>query len=228
MKRIKKWLNNNKIYIETICTLLLGIMSLLVSVNSCKLTKRQIENDEFLNMPLIQVKSEQFSWGNKNDSEKITIENVGKYAYGYETSKRVFLKCSYHPLDGDPGKIIYLLISNILDTSSSSNEYVGNIATYFTIENNKYFNDLYNKSISINNAILNIELIKYITIKYYDFKDNLHEDIFIVPTGYTGSKIKINKELENLFEIKNFYKIQELTIEQIIELIRTQGKEIIN
>lgn len=228
MKCLKKWLNSNRIYLETICTILLGTMSLLVSVNSCRLTKRQIENDEYLNMPLIQVKSEQFTWEDKNDSEKITIENVGKYAYGYETNKKIFLKCSFHPLNGKSGKVVYLPIANILDTSFSPHEYVGDIATYMTIKNNKYYHDLIRASIEVKKSFLDINLIKYIIVKYYDFKDNLHEDIFIVPTGSTGSKVPFNDEIEKLFRLTNYKRIDELSIDKIIELINSQGEDIKN
>ena len=228
MKCFKEWLINNKIYLDTFCTFLLGVMSLLVSVNSCKLTKRQIENDEYLNMPLIQVKSEQFTWEDKNDSEKITIENVGKYAYGYETNKKIFLKCSLHPLNGKPSKVVYLPIANILDTSFSSHEYVGNIATYMTIKNNTYYDDLIRESIEVEKSFLEINLIKFIIVKYYDFKDKTHEDIFIVPTGSTGSKVPLNDEIEKLFRLTNYKRINELSIDKIIELINSQGEEIKN
>ena len=150
---IRQWTKKNKIFIDWFTTISLGIMSILVSVNSCKLTERQIKNDELLNMPLIQVKSESFDLDEKNDSEWIYITNVGNYASDYSTSKYVFLRCMYYPDKGNPIEL-YLPISNMLDSSFPSHEYIGKVETYLTAKTNKYYHDLQREAIEVENGSL--------------------------------------------------------------------------
>jgi hypothetical protein len=223
---MREWFTNNKIFLDWGTTLSLGIMSILVSVNSCNLTKKQIENDELLNMPLIQVKSEQFTHEDNNDSEIIKITNVGKHATNYQTTKAVVLKCCYYPMNGEPNKIINLPIKNLLDISTSSNEYVGEIGSFITIRNNKYLHKLHFESIKIENGFLELHAKNYIRVSYKDFKGSKHEDVFLVSTGFTGTKVDIENEQKDLFKFQQEYNIDELTIEQIMDLIKTQGKEI--
>ena len=226
MKCLKKWLINNKIYFETCCSLLLGIMSFCVSVNSCKLTERQIENEELLNMPLIQVKSESFDWDDKNDSEWIYITNVGTQASDYSTYKKVYLKCNYHSYNGDSNKELYLPISDMLDSSFPTNEYIGKIETYLTAKNQKYYTDLYFESGKIKNGFLFLELKQFIIVNYKDYRGIKHRDIFSVTTGFNGVKVDLTEKLEELFNTKDFYRISELSIEKIMNLVNTQGKEV--
>lgn len=222
---IKQWAEGNKIFIDWITTILLGIMSILVSINSCKLAERQIKNDELLNMPLIHVKSESFDWDEKNDSEWIYITNVGNYASDYSTSKHVFLECKYYPDKGNPIEL-NLPISNMLDSSFPSHEYIGKITTYLTAKTNKYYHDLQRKAIEVENGILLLDIKKYISVSYKDFIGKEHNDLFSVITGFTGVKINSNKELEEQINNNYYYRISELSIEQIMDLLKTQGKEI--
>lgn len=222
---IRQWTKKNKIFIDWFTTISLGIMSILVSVNSCKLTERQIKNDELLNMPLIQVKSESFDLDEKNDSEWIYITNVGNYASDYSTSKYVFLRCMYYPDKGNPIEL-YLPISNMLDSSFPSHEYIGKVETYLTAKTNKYYHDLQREAIEVENGYLFLDIKKYISVSYNDFRGRKHNDLFSVITGYTGVKIDLNKELEELIRNNYYYRISELSIEQIMDLLKTQGKEI--
>ena len=119
--KVKAFLQRNKILFDIFSSILLSSMALIVSINSCQISKQQSINEERLNIPLIKVSSEQFSNKETNDSEKITIENVGGYAYNYKIQKKVFLSCEYNPLNGEATKQIYLPIDDILDTSIVGN-----------------------------------------------------------------------------------------------------------
>ncbi|MCD7923617.1 MAG: hypothetical protein LUI85_02530 [Bacteroides sp.] len=88
INRTREFLKRNKIFFEIFSSILLSAMALTVSISSYQTTVRQAENEELLNMPLIKISSEQFSWKGVNDSEKLTIENVGGYAYNFTTNKK--------------------------------------------------------------------------------------------------------------------------------------------
>jgi len=223
INRTREFLKRNKIFFEIFSSILLSAMALTVSISSYQTTVRQAENEELLNMPLIKIPSEQFSWKGVNDSEKLTIENVGGYAYNFTTNKKVFLLCKYSPLNGGTPKQIYLPINDILDTSSPANNYTGIIEYYYTFCNMDFFHNLYKQSIDIKEAYIEIYLLKYVTVTYNDFKEQLHEDLFIIDGVRQGCKIKKDGNIVNLFS-KQYpsYRISEITMEQILELLKVK------
>ena len=222
LARTRDFLQRNKIYFEIFSSVLLSFMALIVSINSCQISKQQLANEDRLNMPRIKVSHEQLSSKEANDSEKIIVENVGGHAYNYHIEKKVFLSCKYFPLNGGDSKQICLPIQDILDTSFPTNNYTGVIESYYTICTVKYFNELYNQTRDVK-GFLDIQLLKYISISYSDFKDELHEDLFIIDGVYQGRKIEKNDKINKLFSIKfPSYRISEIKLEQILELL---GKE---
>ena len=66
-------------------------MALIVSIVSCQINNRQLKNEELINMPRFKISKKQFTYETNNDSEKLTIENVGGYASNYIIDKKVFL-----------------------------------------------------------------------------------------------------------------------------------------
>lgn len=217
--KAKTFLQRNKILFDIFSSVLLSFMALTVSVNSCQISKQQLANEERLNMPRIKISHEQLSNNEANDSEKVIIENVGGHAYNYNIEKRVFLSCKYFPLNGDDNKQIYLPIQDILDTSFPTNNYTGIIESYYTICNVKYFNELYDQARDIK-GFLDLQLLKYISISYFDFKDELHEDLFIIDGVYQGHKTEKNDKISKLFSVKApSYRISEIKLEKIFELL---------
>lgn len=216
--KLKIWFGSNKIYFEIFSSFFLGIMAIIVSICSLIISNKQLKNDELLNKPLIKISYEQFTYKEQNDSEKITIENVGGYAYNYDINKKVFLHCEYTPSNGLPSKTIDLLINDILDTSSPTNNYTGSIGCYYTFANMEYFYKLYNQAINIKKGILFIELHKYISISYLDFKEQQHKDLFRIYGVRQGVKIQSTDEINNLLSIDYpSYYISNITMEQLLD-----------
>jgi hypothetical protein len=219
-----------KTFFDYTHTSLLGIMSLIVSVNSCILSERQVENEERLNMPLIEVRSSKFTFKETNDSEEVTIKNIGKFAKFYDVKKNIFLECIFTPkrsVSNEPIKRLYIPINDLLDSSFPKHDYEGVIDIKMSIGTYKYVDDLIYETTKVTNGFLNITLLQYIVVKYYDFKDILHEDIFLVKPGLPSTRVDYNDHLYELFKLRDHHSIQELSIEKIIELIKTQGEEIV-
>lgn len=219
-----------KTFFDYTHTSLLGIMSLIVSVNSCILSERQIKNEERLNMPLIEVKSNKYTFKETNDSEEVTVKNIGKFAKYYYVDKKIFLECSFQPqgsILNEASKRLYIPINDLLDRSLPIHDYEGVIEIKRSVGTYKYVDDLINETTKVTNGFLNITLLQYIVVKYYDFKDILHEDIFLVTPGLPSTRVDYNDHLYELFKLRDHHSIQELSIEKIIELIKTQGEEIV-
>lgn len=195
-------------------------MAFTVSVVSCQINNRQLKNEELINMPRFKISKEQFTWKKNNDSEKLTIENVGGYASNYIIDKKVFLSCKYYPLNGKENRQIYLPIEDVLDTSIPSNNYTGIIKEYYSISTIKNFNKLYQQSLNIEKGSLEIELLYYIVISYVDFRNQQHVNYFKIDNLYGGREINRNEKLDELFSLQYpRYRISQITFNQILELL---------
>lgn len=219
--KLRNFLSRNKIFFEILSSILLSTMALTVSIVSCQINKRQVENEELINMPHFKISKEQFTWKTNNDSEKLTIENVGGYASNYIIDKKIYLSCKYWTYNGEKNRQIYLPIDDILDTSFPSNNYTGIIEEFYSISTINNFNELYQQSLNIEKGSLQIELLYYIVITCVDFRNQQHIEYYIVDNVYGGRKIdKIDEKLERLFSIQYpRYRISQITFNQILELL---------
>lgn len=219
--KLRNFLNRNKIFFEILSSILLSTMALTVSIVSCQINKRQVENEELINMPHFKISKEQFTWKTNNDSEKLTIENVGGYASNYIIDKKIYLSCKYWTYNGEKNRQIYLPIDDILDTSFPSSNYTGIIEEFYSISTINNFNELYQQSLNIEKGSLQIELLYYIVITCADFRNQQHIEYYIVDNVYGGRKIdNIDEKLERLFSIQYpRYRISQITFNQILELL---------
>lgn len=227
IKKILRYLLKN--FVVLYRDLLLGTMALIVSIHTCQIDKREMENNELLNMPIIEVESNRFSWDEHSDSEEVIVKHSGKLATFHDVVKKIFLKCSYMPyrsISKDPEKIVYIPISNILGSSFPKYEHEGIVTIMKSYGTRKYVDSLIFEATNVKGGYLEINLLQYVVVKYSDFRDNYHEDVFLVNTGFPSTKVPYNDELKELFKCTDYKEIQELTIEKIIELIKTEGKEI--
>ena len=82
----------------------------------------------------------------------------------------------------------------------------------------EYFYKLYNQAINIKKGILFIELHKYISISYLDFKEQQHKDLFRIYGVRQGVKIQSTDEINNLLSIDYpSYYISNITMEQLLD-----------
>lgn len=218
--KLRNFLNRNKIFFDIFSSILLSIMALIVSIVSCQINNRQLKNEELINMPRFKISKKQFTYETNNDSEKLTIENVGGYASNYIIDKKVFLSCKYYPLNGEENRQIYLPIDDVLDTSIPYNNYTGIIKESYSITTIKNFNKLYQQSLNIEKGNLEIELLYYIVISYVDFRNQQHVNYFKVDNVYGGREINRGENLDELFSLQYpRYRISQITFNQILELL---------
>src|SRR5262245_18890806 len=65
---MRKWLNENKIFFETLCATLLSAMAVVVSIHSCQQARLQLSRQELEKQPLL-------TWTDKGDD--IVLQNEG-------------------------------------------------------------------------------------------------------------------------------------------------------
>lgn len=189
---LKKWLQDNKIYFETLMTISLTFMGVIVSVISLSIDKtvadiqrEQLDFDRLLNMPVFNVVS------TKHREEYIVdgiryapcmeyeiVNNGGNIYDGYlrtEGGVEITLK------PGDDDKEIFIFVEN---TQRFSKPY-----SYYNAERKSFTikRDFDNRNIELKNYLYNIfsesefayfEIlsIDYVNIQYNDIENNFHND----------------------------------------------------
>jgi hypothetical protein len=227
--RLKQWLNRNKIYFETITSLFLTIMAILLSLFTYLTTVRQAENEELLNQPIIRIDDKQFSYfssTNTNDSEFLVIENTGIKINSFESEVYTFLKIeTENPSSKRAGErmIIYKRISDYYGGSTPHKNVVGELVTYINLGS---LNDIHEASLKFKEIydddfpMTFITLEKFAMVTFQDFKNKQYKFYYKVDNIYNN---KINPEaVESLLkehDIFNTVSIKHITPEYIKGLI---------
>ncbi|MGX5685684.1 hypothetical protein ACWKWW_14070 [Chryseobacterium cucumeris] len=98
MKKIRKYLKKNEIYFTTICTLLLSLMAIIVSIKSCQITDRQNQMDYFEKHPDFQI-SKEYKFNDKTkkyDENELVIRKLSGKAKNIEIETISFFDISYN------------------------------------------------------------------------------------------------------------------------------------
>jgi len=167
--------------LNIVVTALLGLMAYRASNVINKLTKRQIKNEELLNMPVFEIKTSSFTHHNnfQNDcsynSDKTTITNIGGNLFDFKSEIHTFLKIT------DVGKSQTYKVSGFMDQGTDGNLHKGLLETKYTLDSMGYFNDIYFDVVNYNitnTKSAKARLERFIIIQYKDFKQHQHKDIF--------------------------------------------------
>lgn len=109
LNKIKTYLENNKIFFETIAALLISIMAIIVSISQCSISKSQtellkVQTDISKNMYLSSLEPDiriRFHENKSADSYDVIIKNLGMqlvYELRIKTSFRIFNLGSSDPI----------------------------------------------------------------------------------------------------------------------------------
>lgn len=206
---LKELLERNKIYFEIFSSFCLGVMAILVSFCSLYISNKQTKNEELLNMPLIKVTSNIFTQKENINSQIIVIENVGGIGKKYDIKQYNFLTIKYFPLN-EKAQIRTMPINDLFNKISVANDYKGLIAQLYSKSDIYKFDDilsdiryLYNEYGNKDNPIPHFEILieTYISINYYDFKNDVHTDFFKINRSNVSS-IEDNNEIFSLLSNK--------------------------
>lgn len=201
--------------INIVVTAFLGLMAYRASDYTNKLTKRQIKNEELLNMPVFDFQRSIYTTNNsyrpndKYNSEEIKIYNVG----GNITVSRT--KCYSFLVLNILNNIYKYPVSGFLNFSSIYNTIKGHLCTIFTLNSWGYFHDINSKALEYketHNDHVSADMERYIVIEYIDFKGEIHKDVF----QNVGSRwIKVENIDYNMDEDEYEYKFKLKEIEDL-------------
>lgn len=185
----KKWLKDNKIYFETIMTISLTLMGIVVSFISLSIDKtvadiqkEQLELQHLLNMPVFNVSSIRHREEYIVDGiiyapcmEYEIVNNGGNIYDGYlKTKGRVEVTVENEEQD------ILIVLENSQRFLKSYSYYNANRKSFTIksdfdnryIELKNYLHDAFKEQ----NLFISIDTIDYINIQYYDIEHNFHNE----------------------------------------------------
>lgn len=174
--KIKKFLKKNEIYFNTITSLLLGLMAIIVAYNSNIIAKEQKQMNYYENTPDFHLSQEY-----KRDSTGYSKEVAVKVAKFGGKAKNISLKiktyAQFEIIDEQNNKLNkYIPLSGYFNESYRTGENKGDIGLLKGIDNNKKFAEF---SRRINSEIIkkgytyvNINAIFIVRINYTDFLNN--------------------------------------------------------
>ncbi len=200
---LREWLNKNKIFFETIVAVFLTgmaialtIMSINVSIKTNEIAFYETEIIKMENQPIFHFKVaydyidfDEFKYPVPVD-EKLIINNIGKPLKEFNYEKMIFLKIRYWENGINPRSafipIDYYFPSfptgNLTDELITfrgpflPNQKTGNRLKVLQAEKNL---SEYVRRLNANDSV-NIDILRYIKVKYTDIFGNIHEEVYFV------------------------------------------------
>lgn len=234
---LRNWLNNNKIFFETIVAIFLAIMaitltivSINVSIKTNEIAYHETEIIKMENQPIFNFKVtydytyiDEFDYSVPVD-EKLIINNVGKPLKEFSYEKMIFLKIRYWENGTYPKPAfipIYYYFPGI-STGNLINElvtfrgpyaYTNNTGNHLKILQAEKSLSEYVRRLDANNSA-SIYIFRYIKIEYTDIFENIHEEIYFVDP-YNGA-YKLNKnEGRTISKYYDSFDFEELTLVEL-------------
>ena len=209
---LRDWLNNNKIFFETIVAVILAIMaialtimSINVSIKTNEIAFYETEIIKMENQPIFEFKVTYYYDINDFNypvvHEKLIINNVGKPLKEFNCEKMIFLKITYW--ENNYPKPAFIPIDYYFPVRSKGNltgelitfqdsygpyEKTGNVFKVLQAEKNlsEYVNRL-----NANDSV-NIDILRFIKVEYTDIFGIIHDEIYLVDQVNGAYKLNEN------------------------------------
>lgn len=205
MKKITEWLKNNEVYFTTICTILLSIMAIIVSIISNRVANRQFEMDYFEKQADFQITKEQLfdEKTKKYEETNLIITKLTGKAKNIEIATITLLDIEYTSTKNETKNSLFL-IEGYYDTSVLSGKTEGIIQTETGHKNNSKEIELENyltEMIENQNQFIFTQLKTFVQIKYLNFQNDSKTEYF--DASSISGKLINNDTLNNYFNYKS-------------------------
>lgn len=226
MKKLTKWLKKSEVYFTTICTILLSVMAIFVSIISNQVANRQFEIEYFEKMPDFQITKQQLlnRKNQKFEETQLIITKLSGKAKNIEVDTFTLLEVEYSNTNSETKKSSFL-IEGFYNISYLSGKTEGLIQTETGDKNNSreielesYIEDM----ITDQNKFLSTKLSTYVQIKYLNFENKLKTEYF--DASSISGKLINNDTLGKYFDPKSKY----FNSKNTINLNRIEEKEKLN
>lgn len=228
MKRFAKELKKYEVYFTTICTVLLSVMAIIVSVKSCEISERQYNMEYFEKQPEFYIVTKQI----RNEETKqyedniLEISKISGKAKNIEISTITFLDVVYYK--NEANNFRRFLLSNYYQTSLLSDKADGLIETKIGDKNNKHaieLGNLLDERLEPNFHYIFPEVHTFVKIKYLNFENKSKTQYF--NASFHKATLIDNDTMSKYFETKlpmfnsknviHLDSIQKIDIDKIID-----------
>lgn len=209
---IRKWLESNKIFFETIVAvgltimaIMLTFMSINISNNTNQIAFYETELIKMENQPILHFVMNNVFHPDNNDSlyweEQLTINNIAKPLTKFDYDDMIFMKIAYHASDSYVYEFVLIPINDYYFFSFQTGNLTGKLADlrgYYNLEE-KIFNKnavmqadgQFSDFAKNRNASGYISIIRFIKVEYKDIFENTYTEIYFVdPLGTRTHKLK--------------------------------------
>lgn len=219
-RTISKWLENNKIFFETVVGLLLAIMAITLTYVSIDVSEKaneiafyETEIMKIENQPIFHFEINQNYTNFSNDfvpaMEELTIDNIGKPFREATFDTMIFLKIRCWENRTYPKSALIPISNYYIDGYKRTNLidkltfrdhfYIKNTGNLFEIKKaEKNFSDF----VRTHNDSVDFDIIRFIRVRYIDIFGDTHEQVYFIDPYYGAHKLTKEEE-EN---INDFYK----------------------
>jgi len=225
---IRSWLNNNKIFFETIVALLLAVMAITLTIMSINVSEKaneiafyETEITKMENQPIFRFMLDSNFIYLDNDivpaKEQLIVSNIGKALKEIDCRSIIFLKITYWKNESLP-EYALIPINDYYFTEFHTTNLTGELIYFQShlyynretgnrLEIHKANNNFSEFAIKQNDNSGSIEILRFINVEYIDIFNNFHEEIYFVHPIY-GSH-KLNEEEKNT--VRDYYTSFEYT-----------------
>lgn len=211
---IRKWLESNKIFFETIVAvgltimaIMLTFMSINISNNSNQIAFYETELMKMENQPILHFVINNVFHPDNNDSlyleEQLIINNIAKPLKEFDYDGMIFMEIAYRESDSYVYEFVLIPIDDYYYYSFRTGNLTGELADLRGYYNPK--EKIFNKNAVMQadghfsdfaknrNASGYISIIRFIKVEYKDIFENAHTEIYFVHPSGTRTH-KLNEE----------------------------------
>ena len=218
LNRIRKGLNNNKIFFEVIVASLLSFMAVYVSIQANRIAKTQTKIMQEENLPQLEIRmTQEYNEQIKlYDNDIWLFFNRGGRLSDFDTKEYSFYKFTYNP-DYDTLMLPLHNYLNMRGTLTGESE-----GLVYQVDNNHYGA----KVMELRDSLINFgfhEIKTYIAVSYVDIFNDRHEEYFQISPGINRIKKQEWNTIETSFQnAKDKFSFSELSAKNIIEMTKNR------
>jgi len=226
---LRQWLTENKVFFETIASVLLGLMSIIVSLVALRLssyqaqlTESQIALSKQQQLPIITL-NEHLIFDDKSSSftrKQLVISNIGPPLKEFSYEHAEFMKLTSQ-LSNHKFASVLVPLNGYYDTGVLTHEPVGKLATLSSsiAEGN------HSKAVDVIWAFSSLieeekrqgygDVMSYVAVRYKDIWGESHEDVYLASNG--GARLSSAEGREIIeaksegFKKQNYVELQTVT-----------------
>jgi hypothetical protein len=220
INKLRKGLNENKIFFEVIVASLLSFMAVYVSIQANRIAETQTKIMQEENLPQIEIRMTQ----EYNEQLKIYDNNVwlfynrGGKLSDFDTKEYSFYKFTYHP-DYDTLQLPLYSYLNMRGVLTGESE-----GLVYQIDNNHHGT----KEIQLRDSLSNFgfcDIETYIAVSYVDIFNERHEEFFQISPGISRIKKQNWDIIETSYKnAKDRFTFSKLSARNIIDMTKNNSR----